>query len=129
MSIKLFIGAITTLGIAGGGAYSAYVFSVPKTIEEQLKKDWLTLINTNEENDSDETIMKQLIAAYKKDGEGKDKIPNLKDASDSDKQDIKALKNGCRDLFKKENTKENLEIAKDWCVKESKKIIITQTSS
>lgn len=117
MGIKLALGAISTMGIIAGGSYSAYIFSIPKTIGSQLTRNLRTLINTDLNNSEHNEKIKELITEYKKDTNN-NKIEGLVINSDEN-TNINNLKNKCKELFEKDNVKENqkdLENAGLWCV-------------
>lgn len=122
MTTKFILPATLGVGAIGGAAGLGYWCSLPKDLQELLKRENVKLLDVN--SDKDDEQWKKLVEKYKEPDEAKKlkKINGLKieTPSSPDSKDFKKLKSECKKLFEKpvenseafETAKENV---KDWC--------------
>ncbi|OAL10495.1 hypothetical protein A6V39_00325 [Candidatus Mycoplasma haematobovis] len=126
ISLKpLLIGGIG-LPILGGAGYACFVFIQPKNLKEELKRDKFTPLSIEKGQDKD--IWTKLVKEYSKTTTNP-KIGNLTitlSATEPTDEEIEKLQNACKGLFEKKkgdsNYETDLNLAKNWCIKESTKI-------
>lgn len=131
MSPKTLLIGATGVSVAVGGTIGAgYLLqkrNKTASVEEKLKEENLTPLDTSIIESKHNDTWKKLIKNHQKSANSGKTISNLAFSINANnnpiESDITTMKNKCRDLLKEKETEEEfntyLQNARDWCVEES----------